>query len=559
MPVDYIDIPGFTNYNSNSNYRSLQKFEVAEALNFVYENNVLKGRLGTSKVLDNSNWGTVEIRGGLDFSKRDDAFYRTIIVTVDGKIWFKRSDDSDFNDANAIYTELTAPAAVSPALANPLVVFDAYVFNDTLVVVDGDNRFLYWSGSGTALTVGTNPTSLSTNNLMAIEEKTARIALLDDAGRTHLGGINDPLDYTSAGTGSLNYGRTAGLKANRMVPFGDELIITTADTKINKFKSYRLLGNKFYDPVIAGSDTNQFEVKSISSVASIIGSSAQEIGDDTIGLTQRGFISLTKAIQQGSVTERDYYSFPIKELVQRIDFSQASKISSVVDFINGRYMCAVPLGKESESADVVLVYDFLRSSPGEGIYRWTVWTFPYQIGRLMTIKGKAHVTDLEGNIYELNSTAANFNDDGQPITLKLRTAALGSESKYLMKNFSNLLLVFTDLSQDSFTPKVIPILNGDYVLDNFNQDKIGQILVVKGGQKIKYDSGFSYDDFLQYDSFTSNEKLVPYTNVGGRGDTIQYIITTSAPGVSWGLSALSQEYEFEELYGENVGGADGNI
>jgi hypothetical protein len=329
--------------------------------------------------------------------------------------------------------------------------------------------------------------------------------------------------------------------------------------KINKFKSYRLLGNKFYDPVIAGSDTNQFEVKSISSVASIIGSSAQEIGDDTIGLTQRGFISLTKAIQQGSVTERDYYSFPIKELVQRIDFSQASKISSVVDFINGRYMCAVPLGKESESADVVLVYDFLRSSPGEGIYRWTVWTFPYQIGRLMTIKGKAHVTDLEGNIYELNSTAANFNDDGQPITLKLRTAALGSESKYLMKNFSNLLLVFTDLSQDSFTPKVIPILNGDYVLDNFNQDKIGQILVVKGGQKIKYDSGFSYDDFLQYDSFTSNEKLVPYTNVGGRGDTIQYIITTSAPGVSWGLSALSQEYEFEELYGENVGGADGNI
>lgn len=559
MAVDYIDVPGFTNYNSNTNYRSLQKFEVAEALNFVYENNVLKGRLGSLKTFDNSNWGSIEIRGGLDFSKRDDSFYRTIIVTVDGKIWFKRSDDADFNDVDAVYTELTAPAAVSPALANPLVVFDAYVFNDILVVVDGANRFLYWNGSGTALSLGTNPTDLGSNNLTAIEEKTARTALLDDGGRTHLSFVNNPIDYTSAGTGSLNYGRTAGLKANRIVPFGDELIITAADTKVNKFKSYRLLGNKFYDPVIAGSDTNQFEVKSISSVASIIGSSAQEIGDDTIGLTQRGFISLTKAIQQGFVTERDYYSFPIKELVKRIDFSQASKISSVVDFINGRYMCAVPIGQESQSADIVLVYDFLRSSPGEGIYRWTVWTFPFQIGRLITVKGKPHITDLEGNIYELNSVAANYNDDGKPIALKLRTAALGSESKYLMKDFTNLLLVFTDLSKDTFTPKVIPVLNGSYITDNWGEDKIGQIQVIRAGQKIKYDSGLSYDDFLQYDSFTSNEKLVPYTSVGGRGDTIQYIITTNELGVSWGLSALSQEYEFEELYGENVGGANGNI
>ena len=174
MPVDYIDVPGFTNYNSNSNYRSLPKYEVAEALNFVYENNVLRGRKGTKKILDNLNWGDLEIRGGIDFSKRDDAFYRTVIATTDGKLWFKRSDDADFNDVNAVYTELTGPSAASPALANPLNTFDAYSFNDTLVIVDGANRFLYWDGTTASLALGTNPTSLSTNNLVAIEEKTAR-------------------------------------------------------------------------------------------------------------------------------------------------------------------------------------------------------------------------------------------------------------------------------------------------------------------------------------------------------------------------------------------------
>lgn len=560
MPVDYIDIPGFTNYNSNSNYRSLQKFEVAEAINFVYDNNVLKGRLGSKKTIDNSNWESVEIRGGLDFSKRDDAFYRTIIATVDGKMWFKRSDDADFNDVDGVYTELTGPAAVSPALANPLLVFDAYVFNDTLIVVDGANRFLYWNGSGTSLTLGTDPTSLSTNNLVAIEEKTARISLLDDGGRTHLGAINDPIDYTSAGTGSLNYGRTAGLKADKMIPFGDELIITASDTKINKFKSYRLLGNKFYDPLIAGSDRDQFEVKSINSSGAIIGSSTQEIGNDTIGLTQRGFVGLSKIIQQQSLTERDYISFPIKELITRIDFSQASKISSIVDYVNGRYLCAVPFGIEAESANLVLVYDFLRSSPGEGIYRWTVWTFGFGgIGRLLQLKGKPHITDLQGNIYELESSEANYADDGLPILLKLRTAALGSETKYLTKDFTNLLLVYTNISQDSITPKVIPILNGNYITDDFGEDKIGQIKIVRSGEKVKYDTGLAYDDLLQYDSFTSSEKLIPYTNVGGRGDSIQYIITTNEVGVSWGLSALSQEYEFEELYNENLGGVNASI
>ena len=561
MVTDFIDVPGFTNLNSNRNYRSLRKFEVAEALNMVYENNVLRGRQGSTKILDNSNWGSVQIVGAIDFSKRDDAFYRRVIVTADGKMWYKRSDDSDFTDTDAAYTELTGPSAASPALANPLTVFDMYAFNDFLVVVDGANRYLTWNGTDASLILRTDPTNLSTDNLVAIQEKTARVVLLDDAGRTHFSVINDPTDFTSAGTGSINYGRTAGLKADAMIPFGDELIITAADTKVNKFKAYRLLGNKFYDPSIAGSDRNQFEVKSINSNAAVIGSSTQEISDDTIGLTPRGFIGLSKVINNQAISERDYISFPIKELVKRINFNNANLISSTVDYVNGRYLCAVPFGEDAAEVNAVFVYDFLRSSPSEGVYRWSLWTFAFanDIDKLIRINGKPHITDAVGNIYELESSTAAFADDSNPILYKIRTAAFGADSKHIEKDFTNLLIVYTDISQSEITPEVTPIVGNNLVLNDFSEDSIGKVKVIQSGEKVKYDSGLLYDDLLQYDSFVTNEVLVPYSNVGGRGDSIQYVIATNTAGVSWGISSLSQEFALEERLNQGSGGSTNDI
>lgn len=554
MAFEIIDVPSFTQYVASDNPRSLAKGELTDCLNQVWDNNRPQARKGSSKKKSNSQWTGTAIKGAIDFSKRDDSFFRRVIFLENGKVYFKKSDDSDFDDPEGIYTEITGPSAVSPALKNPLTILDFYAFADKLMVVDGQNRFLYWDGTTASFVLGTNPTSMSTNNATALSEKQGKMVMLDDAGRMHIGAVNDPTDWNSSGTGPIGYGRTAGVKASKVIPYGDDLIVTAQDPKIQLFKTYRLVGIRFYDPLAAGSDTNQYEVKSVNSIAGIIGSSGQELSDDTIGLTPRGFIPLSQAIGKERLSEKDYISYPIRELIQRINFTAASAISSTVDFVRGRYFCAVPLGTNVTTANVLLVYDFLRSYSGyarsgdstgvSSFHRWSLWTSQAwtSIKWVGMLGAHPHVADELGNLYQLESAEANYADGDSPISYKITTSALGSDSRMIEKVFEDGYVVFTDLSTNETEINCNPILDGEIITENYDS-LIEPLKVVKGGTVLKYDSGYQYDALHRYDQSSANEKLVSFKNRGGRSDSIQLTFSTNTTGVSWGVSSVAVQYQ----------------
>ena len=542
-----VDVPAFKSLNTTSNPRSADPLDLLDALNMVWDGNRVKSRLGSSlfKNTDQSNWGRVERL--VQFKKLGDSFFYVVAVLSSGRVFYIKSNNANYGTASATWTEINNPSSGTPALAANATRYAVFGFNNLLYFADSTNGYFSWNGTDADLTAETDPTNLSTNNIVAFADKSSRLVALDDGGRTHLSGINDGTDFTGAGTGSLNYGRVEGLRATNLIPFGDDILITTEDQLTLRFQTYRLIGIQFFDPTVAGTDTSQFEVRKVNSIAGMIGDSAQEIADDTIGLTPRGVIGIQKALQAVNLTERDFISFPIKEIIAEINFVKADKIRSVVDYVNGRYMLAVPFGEDAQEANIILVYDFLRSSASEGIYRWTVWTFAFgEIGTLGVIAGVPYVTDIDGNIYKLNDSDANYADNSLAIQYLVKTAGIGGQQTGIMKNFGEMVVLFTDLSTTKFDMNVNIIKDGQLIAEDEDGDTVKMTSIEQLPIGLKYDTpGVNYDDFNYYDS-GSDQRLVNFINKGGRCQSAQWVFSTNTTGVSWGIGGFSVFYEAEE-------------
>jgi len=543
-----VDVPAFKVLSTTSNPRSADKLDLLDALNMIWDGNRIKTRLGSSlsKNTAQANWGRVDRH--VQFKKLTDAFFSEIVILTSGRIFYIKSNNAAYGTAAATWTEINNPASGTPALAANATKYGVFGFNNKLFFADSTNAYFSWNGTDADLTAETKPTSLSTNNIIGFIDKSSRLAALDDGGRTHMSGINDGTDFTGAGTGSLNYGRVEGLRASNLVPFGDDILITTEDQLTLRFQTYRLLGIQFFDPAVAGTDTSQFEVRKVNSIAGMIGDSAQEISDDTIGLTPRGVIGVQKAISAKALTERDFISFPIKEVIQQINFAKADKIRSVVDYVNGRYLLAVPFGGDAQESNLILVYDFLRSSASEGVYRWTFWTFAFgEIGTLGVIAGVPYVTDIDGNIYKLNDVNAGYADNATAIQYLAKTAAIGGDSTGVMKDFSELVVLFTDLSTTKFPMEVNVVKDGELIAE----DEDGEIIEATDIEQLpiglRFDTpGVLYDDFKNYDS-GSDQRIVTFSNKGGRCQSAQWVFGTNTTGVSWGIGGFSVFYNEEEI------------
>lgn len=542
-----LDVPGFKEYNSTSNPRGSNPIDVLDSLNMIWRSNRLVTRDGSSLFKSNiqANWGRVDRI--FQFKKLGDNFFYVVYVMDSGRIFYIRSDNVNYGSSTATYTQINNPASGTPALAGNALKYDIFSFNNKLFFCDSTNGYFSWDGVAANLTAETDPTDLGAGNIVAFIDKSSRLVALDTNGRTHLSTINNGSDFTGAGSGSLNYGRVEGLRATSLIPFGDDVLITTEDQQTLRYQTYFLTGIQFFDPDITGSDTSQFEVRKINSIGGMIGDSAQEIADDTIGLTPRGFIGVSKILQANSLTERDYVSFPIKELVREINFSQSDKIRSAVDYVNGRYLCAVPFGEGATECNVLLVYDFLRSSPAEGIYRWTYWTFAFgDIATVGIISGVPYIGDLSGNIYKLNDTTAEFSDNGLPIQYTVKTAAIGGESIGVSKDFTELVVLFTDLYSDDFNMDVFVIKDGEVIAEDIEGDAVEPTPIQQIEIGSLYDTpGIVYDDFNKYDS-GSSDRLVTFSNKGGVCQSAQWLFSTNTTGVGWGIGGFSVFYNQEE-------------
>jgi len=558
MPL--VEIPGFKQLNTSANPRGIDKLDVVDAHNMKWSGNSLITRQGNKLWKNNTQWSGQKVIHFTDFKKRDDTFYYAVAILDNGKVYYIKSNNANFGVATATWTEILSTSSASPALSATLTGASTQGFNDKLYFVDSTNNIYYWDGSSTDLTAVTKSAAMGANNLVALQEKSYRLWVLDDAGRTHASAINDGTDFTSAGTGFLNYGRVEGLKATTMTPFGDEVIISTEDVLVRKFQTYRLTGFQFFDSTVTGSDTGQFEVRKINTIAGIIGASGQEIANDTIGLTPRGFISIESALSATNVTERTFISNPIKEIVSDIEFDSADKVQSVVDYTNGRYLCAVPFGKGASEASLILVYDFLRSSPAEGIYRWSTWSFDFNdIISLGLIAGEPYVTDEDGNIYKLEDDDASYADNSNAITYNVKIAPLGSGNVGTEKEFRSPSAVFTNLTGE-VDIDIYPYPDGIVErIDGF-EEPLSAIKVEPIGITLNYDTdGLVYDDGALYDSGASSERLVSFSNRAGRAQSMAWSFQTNTTGVSWGIGGFTVDVDASEIVNRSGVDSDGDI
>lgn len=557
-PFTTVNVSGFNQLNTSANFRALDPKDVTIAHNMVWDGDRLKSRYGSSRFKISTQWtGFRPLRFG-DFKRRDDTTYKVVVALNNGKLFYIDSGNANFGTDTTTWTEILSTTGSSPALNATLTVASMKGFNDKLFIVDGTNNIYYWDGVSANLTAVTKPAAMSTNGAVAVHEKSYRLAVLDDGGFSHLSVINDGTNMTGAGSGFLNYGRVDGTKATTMTPFADDLIISTEAPVTLKYQTYRLQGFQFYDAALIGTDRGQFEVRKVNSIAGIIGLSGQEIADDTIGLTPRGFIGIASALNGAGFQERDYLSYPIKELVRQVNYASTNKINSVVDYVNGRYLCAVPYGSGAAESNLILVYDFLRSRPAENIYRWTTWSFYFgDIACLGSIAGVPFVADTDGNIYKLNDTNAGFADNSQSIDYILRTSCIGGSNVESEKEFANLNVLFTDLNTD-LDISVIPRIEGIYQREFADEEPIPSLRVEPVEGETLYDTGLLYDDSNFYDSALSDQRVVTLTNKGGRAESMQWFFNTNTTGVSWGIGGFSVDLRIvgtAENAGVNISGS----
>lgn len=557
-----IDVPKHGMFRTSRNIFAFDVSDIEEAENVVWGDDYVFGREGSSLFKNSTQWSGQKVISGKDFATTGASFYYVVVALDDGRLFYIRSDNASFGTASATWTEILDTGGSSPALSSSTTSRSLHGFNNKLFVADGTNNLYYVDFGTDQLVSVTLPGSL-TGNVTGLNDKSSRMWVLSDEGRTYGSVINDGTDLTGTGSGSLNYGRTEGLTATDMISFTDELLITTENSPLQKYQTYRLLGIQFYDPLADGSDTDQFEVKKVRSFSGMIGSTTEEIAADTIGLTPRGFASARQAITSTDLKDQDYLSYPIKELVEQIDFTRPDLMSATVDYIGGRYYCAVPLAPAGNGADIILVYDFLRSRPSQALNRWSVWSFQYEgIETLFSIAGKPFMSTVDGNIYKLDDPNANYADNGLPINKLIKIPLIGGVQKGIEKTFNEINFAFSDITNVRSAPldnKPFDITFVPYSADQgavvsfVDEENLEPIKIEQPDVGIRYDEASYYDvDF--YDGGGSDSRLVSQTYVGDRNVALGWILSTNEIGVNWGLAGFSVNVKGEgetDLLGNN--------
>lgn len=347
-------------------------------------------------------------------------------------------------------------------------------------------------------------------------------------------------NFTGAGSGSLEFDVIEGLKVSNFVPFKNAAVITTEDIVTEKFSISTLTGYKFFEATVAGSEQGQFKVERESKIHGIVGRSAQEIGNQVIGLTRNGFIGFNGTVSnQLGITDQDILSAPIKNQIKKINFSRADKIFSVIDTKNQRYLCAVPT-YENTSADTIFVFDYGRSVNSQ---KWSIWRMGFgDISGLFNLKNDIYIADTFGNYHQLGVDRV-FTDNGEGYTVRVETSAFGANTSVVNKNYKSIFIDFKipDAEQEI---TLYTKLDGHIItqLPNGRDIKPIKLQPRYGSGNLINNINF-IDDNTLIGSNAIGEQQIKHDRIGGKTQVGQIGIVSSTAGVNFGITGIMLEYE----------------
>lgn len=362
-----------------------------------------------------------------------------------------------------------------------------------------------------------------------------RATVVSNEGNVYLSNSRNPIIFDGATSGNLEFDVIEGFKVTNLIPFKRGAVITTGDEVIQRFSLTTLTGYRFSEDAFA---EGQFKAERESEVDGMIGRSAVEIGNTVIGLTRNGFIGYTGEISdEFGLTAQNTLSKPIRDQIENINFAASSQIFAVVDTVNQRYLCAVPL-YESTVANAVFVYEYGKSID-PNYPKWNIWTFGFgNIKSLSVLVNKLYVGDEEGNIH-LQGVDGVFLDSGNSYSSRIETGSIGAGTELVDKIFNSVMI---KLKVPPIKQEIRQYVKLDRTLISGINGKSIPLREVE--PKVTGENLVSEDTFVDFFTLVGNGKSSVFNlrvdHSGGQGKTA-IIGLSSSGGVNWGVLNLILE------------------
>lgn len=364
-----------------------------------------------------------------------------------------------------------------------------------------------------------------------------RAVAVSNEGNIFLSNSRNPKIFNGDTSGFLEFDVIEGLKASNFVNFKRGAAITTEDVLTERFSLHTLTGFRFGSSTI---DAGIFKAERESEVHGMIGRSAAEIGNTIIGLTRNGFISFGGNISsEFGLTDQETLSKPIRDQIKLINFAKADKIKAVIDTVEQRYICIVPMF-ESERANRIFVYEYGKTSKPQPPtwrtwHKWNFWTLAFEeIASVFTLINDVCVSDYDGNIYKF-SRSGNYQDNGVDYSSRIETGSYAENTELIDKDFKSIVVkLFAPAGKQEINKFVK--LNRIVIPRDFDVE----IDPVETGDSLISDTVFIDSDVI-IGSGTSPVFNVRTDHTAGKGSSM--ILGLSSSGKQWGLLSVMIEVE----------------
>lgn len=313
----------------------------------------------------------------------------------------------------------------------------------------------------------------------ALGTRDSRLLLLSSIGDTIISHPNRGYDFTSDQAERVPYGKTDGLRVTNATDFKRGTILSLSRQKIRKAATAILKGYRKYDTTTPERTDGLFNIDRESNMVALLGRSGLEVGNGFIGLTRNGFINFA-ALQSSSefgLTDADYVSNDIKNIINRIDWSLADDIRSCIDETNQRYWCAVPITGAGGNS-LVCVYDFASSREAVrnlgASHKWSFFTFNYgnvTISSLFTLFGQPCLGLSDGTV--IMAEIANYyydNGAAYPSSVLTKSHNFGIRTHKKSWTSGMVELIADPALGDSAQFKAYVIYDQNYQSTNWNKE-----------------------------------------------------------------------------------------
>lgn len=389
----------------------------------------LKTRGGISTYINLAS-ASRHILAGLEVKLSTESIGRLVFVTDDGKVYQMPTDGST-----------STPTHIGNVSGSPSRISLAFM-KDTVYIADFGNG-AYKTDLSTVSSVSLPGGSGFATDVIVHDK---RLWWIDTNSYLWGSDINDS-DTLSGGTANLNVriGRQDGMQADNLVSWFGSLYVTKFDSatyRTSLFKASGMTNTTFLVSQVSQSSKNNF---------GFVGKSATQVGNEVYALTFDGFVALS-SVDTTTDAEFEFISRPIEDVIKRINWNYAHKISSCHDPYLKQYMCAVPLDGAT-FCNYVIIYDYVYK-------RWALYT-GWTVRSMFLIKDYVYIGAQNGKIYK---TRQSGNDDGTAYTKLLETgdSGLGFDVDSL-KLFQSVTL---EIIQDgTYTVTVTPIIDGQEFAD----------------------------------------------------------------------------------------------